>query len=76
MEYLIGHVPARENGKHMPYVNWQYETLNKFCDDVFRTFGFSEEDSAVISDVLLTADLYGIESHGMQLMVRYHKGIE
>ncbi len=40
----------------MPYVNWQYETLNKFCNDVFRTFGFSEEDSAVISDVLLTAD--------------------
>ena len=76
MEYLIGHVPARENGKHMPYVNWQYETLNKFCNDVFRTFGFSEEDSAVISDVLLTADLYGIESHGMQRMVRYHKGIE
>jgi LDH2 family malate/lactate/ureidoglycolate dehydrogenase len=24
----------------------------------------------------LTADLYGIESHGMQRMVRYHKGIE
>lgn len=76
MEYLIGHVHARENGKHMPYVNWQYDTLNTFCNDVFKAFGFSDEDSAVISDVLLTADLYGIESHGMQRMVRYHKGIE
>lgn len=26
--------------------------------------------------MLLMADLYGIESHGMQRMVRYHKGIE
>ena len=30
----------------------------------------------IIKDVLLTADLYGIESHGMQRMVRYDKGIE
>mgnify|MGYP004419245645 CR=1 FL=1 len=33
-------------------------------------------ESNQIKDVLLTADLYGIESHGMQRMVRYHKGIE
>lgn len=60
----------------MAYVNWQYDTLNKFCNDVFKAFGFNDEDSETITDVLLTADLYGIESHGMQRMVRYHKGIE
>ena len=60
----------------MGYVKWSYETLNHFCGDVFKAFGFTEEESNQIKDVLLTADLYGIESHGMQRMVRYHKGIE
>ena len=60
----------------MAYVTWSLETLEKFCADVFETFGFSKEESGKISDVLLTADLFGIESHGMQRMVRYHKGIE
>ena len=60
----------------MAYVTWSLETLEKFCADVFEAFGFSTEEGNQISDVLLTADLYGIESHGMQRMVRYHKGIE
>ena len=60
----------------MAYVTWSLETLERFCADVFGAFGFSEGESAQISDVLLTADLYGIESHGMQRMVRYHKGLE
>lgn len=60
----------------MGYIKWSYEVLNRFCHDVFRKFGFSEEESDTIKDVLLTADLYGIESHGMQRMVRYHKGLE
>ena len=60
----------------MAYVTWKLETLERFCADAFEAFGFSKEESAQISDVLLTADLYGIESHGMQRMVRYHKGIE
>ena len=60
----------------MAYVTWSLETLERFCSDVFEAFGFEGSDGAKISDVLLTADLYGIESHGMQRMVRYHKGIE
>ncbi len=60
----------------MGYVKWDISTLEQFCGDVFEAFGFDKEDSKKISDVLLTADLYGIESHGMQRMVRYHKGIE
>ena len=60
----------------MGYVKWSYDTLNTFCHDVFRKFGFNEEETNIIKDVLLTADLYGIESHGMQRMVRYDKGIE
>lgn len=60
----------------MGYVKWSYPVLEHFCYDVFRAFGFSEKESKEIEDVLLTADLFGIESHGMQRMVRYHKGIE
>ena len=60
----------------MAYATWKIDTLERFCADVFAAFGFTAEESANISDVLLTADLYGIESHGMQRMVRYHKGIE
>ena len=60
----------------MAYATWKIDTLERFCSDVFTAFGFTDEESARISDVLLTADLYGIESHGMQRMVRYHKGIE
>jgi len=44
--------------------------------DAFEKFGFTEAEANIIQDVLLTADLYGIESHGMQRMVRYHKCIE
>ena len=60
----------------MGYVKWNYEILDKFCRDAFEAFGFTTEESNIIKDVLLMSDLYGIESHGMQRMVRYHKGIE
>ncbi len=58
------------------YVTYSYEQLKKFCTDAFIKFGFSQSESDIIVDVLLTSDLYGIESHGMQRLVRYHKGIE
>ena len=60
----------------MGYQHWSYHILNQFCMDAFTKFGFSQDESQIITDVLLTSDLYGIESHGMQRMVRYHKGIE
>lgn len=60
----------------MGYQYWSYETLNKLCLDAFGKFGFTPEESEIIRDVLLMSDLYGIESHGMQRMVRYHKCIE
>ena len=54
----------------MGYVKPSYQELEKFCVDVFIAFGFNNEQSKVIADVLLKSDLYGIESHGMQRMVR------
>ncbi len=58
------------------YIRYTYPQLKKFCEDCFCKFGFSTEESEIITDVLLLSDLYGIESHGMQRLVRYHKGIE
>lgn len=60
----------------MGYQYWKYETLDRLCLDAFKKFGFSLGEAEIIRDVLLTSDLYGIESHGMQRMVRYHKCIE
>ena len=60
----------------MGYQYWSYDILHRFCMDAFMKFGFSEGEADIIQDVLLTSDLFGIESHGMQRMVRYHKCIE
>ena len=60
----------------MAYQYWSYDTLHRFCMDAFTKFGFNEKEADIIQDVLLTSDLFGIESHGMQRMVRYHKCIE
>ncbi|CCI85646.1 Ldh family oxidoreductase [Lactobacillus pasteurii] len=57
-------------------VRFSYDVLNKLCMDAFQKFGFTEDKAKTITDVLLTADLYGIQSHGMQRMVRYYKGIQ
>lgn len=57
-------------------IRFSYVQLKHFCQDAFCKFGFSKDESTIITDVLLLSDLYGIESHGMQRLVRYHKGIE
>ena len=67
IKYAAGHSVAVTCRKYqekglaiMGYVKWSYDTLNHFCGDVFKAFGFSEEEGSIIKDVLLTADLYGI----------------
>lgn len=57
------------------YFTYTYEQLKKFCEDAFCRFGFRAEDAAIITDVLLLSDLYGIESHGTSRLVKYHKDI-
>ncbi len=57
-------------------IHFSCEQLKQFCTEAFQKFGFNKDQSDIITDVLLTSDLYGIESHGMQRLARYHKGIE
>lgn len=60
----------------MAHVRISQHLLRSFCLDAFQKFGFTAEESEIITDVLQTSDSYGIESHGMQRLTRYDKGIE
>ena len=59
----------------MGYRHVSYEALKAFCVKAFCGYGFSEEESGQIADVILDADLSGIESHGIQRLIRYHREI-
>lgn len=59
----------------MDYKRLSYEELKLFCQHAFQGYGFSEAESERIVSVLLDADLSGIESHGVQRFIRYHKEI-
>lgn len=60
----------------MSSVTYSYQQLEALCTEAFVRFGFTKEEAAQITDVLLLADLYGTRSHGTQRLVRYHKSIE
>lgn len=60
----------------MAYAILKYDALKNFSHEVFQKMGYTDKEAEIITDVLLTSDLYGIESHGMQRMVRYYKSIK
>lgn len=60
----------------MAYVYLREKETRKFCEEVFEKYGFTAEESKTITDVLLTADLFGIESHGVQRLVRYAEAMD
>ena len=51
------------------------KALRAFMERVFEREGFSKSDAHTIADVLMLADLFGIESHGAQRMMYYHQNI-
>lgn len=51
------------------------EPLKDFCVRVFTTMGVPEEDAHITADVLVTADLRGIDSHGVARLRRYVDGL-
>jgi len=62
-------------GNIVDYITLPYDKMITFCEEIFTSYGFTNEQSHVITDVLLRADLYGIESHGVQRLVRYDREI-
>ncbi len=59
----------------MGYTYLPVKQVRTYCEQIFISHGFSEKESRGIVDVVLTADLYGIESHGVQRMIRYHNSL-
>lgn len=59
----------------MSIYSLRYEDLKRFCEAAYTRFGFSQAQSEQITDVLLLADLYGIDSHGTNRIGMYHEQI-
>ncbi|MFZ8783218.1 MAG: Ldh family oxidoreductase [Desulfurococcaceae archaeon] len=59
-----------------PYVRVTASSLKRLVREVFTALGVREGDAEVVADVLVTADLMGISSHGVQRVERYVAGIE
>ena len=57
------------------YMRVGYAKLFSLCQRLFVGYGFSKEQSYIITESLLKTDLSGIESHGVQRMIRYHLAI-
>jgi LDH2 family malate/lactate/ureidoglycolate dehydrogenase len=52
------------------------EKLSLFCTKVLEKLEVPHEDAKITADVLVTADLRGIDSHGVARMSRYVSGIQ
>lgn len=52
------------------------ESLRTFCEEVFTKLGVPKGDARITTDVLVLADLRGIESHGVARMPRYVTGLK
>ena len=52
------------------------DTLENFMRDVFTGLGVHEEDAKIIAKVLITSDLRGIDSHGIQRCKMYYDRIK
>ena len=48
-----------------------YQLLKKYVASVFTAIGCSEQDAALASDVLVSADARGIDSHGVARLAGY-----
>lgn len=48
------------------------KTLRRFIRDVFLKLGLSEKDAEICTDVLITADRRGIDSHGINRLKIYY----
>jgi len=51
------------------------QSLSEFCTSVFAKLGVPPEDAAITTDVLVAADLRGVDSHGVARLRRYVNGL-
>lgn len=53
-----------------------YKILTNFMIDVFKGIGVPEEDAKICADILITSDLRGITSHGVQRLKMYYDRVK
>jgi L-2-hydroxycarboxylate dehydrogenase (NAD+) len=58
------------------YVRVDHESLKNYVATVLASYNVPKEDAQIVADVIVTADLMGIESHGVQRLRRYTTGIQ
>ena len=59
-----------------PYIRVTASSLKRSVKEIFTALNINDYDAEVVADVLVTADLMGISSHGVQRVERYVAGIE
>ena len=52
------------------------ETLRAFASEAFRKVGVPEQDAADLAEILVEADLRGVDTHGMMLLQVYIQRIQ
>jgi LDH2 family malate/lactate/ureidoglycolate dehydrogenase len=52
------------------------QPLTEFCHKVFEKMGIAPQDATTTSEVLVLADLRGIDSHGVARLRRYYTGLK
>jgi LDH2 family malate/lactate/ureidoglycolate dehydrogenase len=57
------------------YVRVDHESLKDFVADVLISLNVPSESALIAADVLVMADLMGVDSHGVQRLTRYTGGI-
>jgi len=60
----------------MGYVKYDYQGLYDLAVEMFIRYKFKKSDAKKIADVILTADRYGIESHGVNRLTLYPHSID
>ncbi|NLE46142.1 MAG: Ldh family oxidoreductase, partial [Chloroflexi bacterium] len=60
--------------EEMPFVIFA-DPLRDFCVRALRARDVSEVDAQLTADVLVTADLRGVDSHGVARLRRYVRGL-
>jgi LDH2 family malate/lactate/ureidoglycolate dehydrogenase len=55
----------------MSEITLNYSDLYQFCVNVLTTCGLAQHDSTIAADVLLDADLKGVDSHGVARLSGY-----
>lgn len=57
------------------YVRVHHTLAREFVYEIFAAAGLRDDDAHIVADVLVTADLMGISSHGIQRVRRYVDGL-